>query len=223
MQVVRLWPILGLLGFLLSGCVPPPVDLTPEQAVSACEAPTTQALRVKDAKFASLVLEPAATSRIQRGPLQVGRQPLGMVVAGSGTARETPDTTADVSYVCLIAPSGEVLFVDVSVQSTTNILAECAQTSDGTSRLACLSDLLRAAERGLAEAEAKAVIRARSTGPKSKRAEVEEPAATSIGAWRVYRDAECDRQRDVDPDRSTDLYQACRVGLTRQRVRQLGL
>ena len=26
-----------------------------------------------------------------------------------------------------------------------------------------------------------------------------------------------------DPQRSTDLYQACRVGLTRDRVRQLGL
>ena len=81
---------------------------------------------------------------------------------------------------------------------------------------------MRKAELGLAEAEAKAVVRARTGAPRAKRAEVEEPVATSIGAWRVYRDAECDRQRDADPQHSTDLYQACRVGLTRERVRQLG-
>ena len=45
---------------------------------------------------------------------------------------------------------------------------------------------------------------------------------TSIGAWRVYRDAECDRQRDADPQLSIELYEACRVGMTRQRVRELG-
>ena len=84
------------------------------------------------------------------------------------------------------------------------------------------SDLLRAAELGLAEAEAKAVLRARRAHRARKRAEIEEPVATSIGAWRVYRDAECERQRDADPEHSTDLYQACRVGLTRERVRQLG-
>ena len=44
MQVARLWPILGLLAFLLSGCVPPPVNLTPEQAVAACEAGVALAL-----------------------------------------------------------------------------------------------------------------------------------------------------------------------------------
>lgn len=223
MQVARLWPLLALIGLTLSGCLPPPVNLTPEAAVAVCEAPTTQALRAKDPAFTSLVLEPAATSRIERRDISVGRQPLAMVVAGHGTARQAESGGSDLTYLCLIAPSGEAVFVDVTLLSGTTILAECADTPAGSSRLACLSDLLRAAERGLAEAEAKAVIRARSGGPRSKRAEVEEPAATSIGAWRVYRDAECDRQRDADAQRSTDLYQACRVGLTRDRVRQLGL
>ncbi len=223
MQVARLWPLLAVSGFLLSGCVPPPVNLTPEAAVEVCEAPTAQALRAKNPAFGTLVLEPAATSRIERRNASVGRQPLALVVAGHGTARQSDSGSSDLSYLCLIAPSGEAVFVDVTLHSGTTILAECADTPPDSSRLACLSDLLRAAERGLAEAEAKAVIRARSGGPRSKRAEVEEPAATSIGAWRVYRDAECDRQRDADPQRSTDLYQACRVGLTRERVRQLGL
>ena len=40
--------------------------------------------------------------------------------------------------------------------SGSTIIAECSTA--GSSRLACLSDLLRTAERGLAEAEAKAVV-----------------------------------------------------------------
>ena len=223
MQVVRLWLSAVLLGLGLAGCVPPPVTLTPEAAVQVCEAPTALALRAKDPGFGSLVLEPAATSRIERQAAYVGRQPLALVVAGHGTARDGGSATSDVSYLCLISPSGEAVFVDVTLLSGSTIMAECDAAPAGSSRLACLSDLLRAAELGLAEAEAKAVVRARSGSPRSKRADVEEPAATSIGAWRVYRDAECDRQRDADRDRSTDLYQACRVGLTRERVRQLGL
>jgi uncharacterized protein YecT (DUF1311 family) len=223
MQVARRWLPLALLGLGAAGCVPPPVTLTAEAAVEVCDAPTAQALRAKDPGVASLVLEPAATSRVEHRSAQVGRQPLAMVVAGHGTARQGGGAASDVAYLCLISRSGEAVFVDVTLQSGTTILAECNSVPAGSSRLACLSDLLRAAERGLAEAEAKAVVRARSGQPRSKRAEVEEPVATSIGAWRVYRDAECDRQRDADPERSTDLYQACRVGLTRDRVRQLGL
>jgi uncharacterized protein YecT (DUF1311 family) len=207
----------------LGGCVPgPAVDLTPEAAVQVCEAPTALAMRAKDTGFRSLTLEPAATSRVEKRRTQVGRQPVAVVVAGHGTAQQAAGST-DIRYLCLIAPSGEALFVDVTVANGSTILAECATPPEGTSRLACLSDLLRVTERGLAEAEAKAVIRARNDGPRTKRSELEEPAATSIGAWRVYRDAECERQREAAADKSADLYQACRVGLTRERVRQLGL
>jgi uncharacterized protein YecT (DUF1311 family) len=208
----------------LPGCAPQPaVELTPEVAVQACEAPTALALRARGTGFLSLTLEPAATSRVERRATNVGRQPLAMVVAGHGTARQEAGSS-DVSYLCLVAPSGEAVFVDVTAATGATILTECgAAPASGTSQLACLSDLLRTAELGLAEAEAKAVLRARQgAGSRARRAEVEEPVATSIGAWRVYRDAECDRQRDADPGRSTDLYQACRVGLTRERVRQLG-
>ena len=222
MRARWLWLSLAVLGAGLAGCVPPQVNLTAEAAVQACEGPTALALRAKDPGFQSVVLEPAVTSRIEKRAVQVGRQPLAMVVAGNGTARQARSAGSGISYVCLIAPSGEAVFVDVTTQSGSTILAECGGAGGETSRLACLSDLLRKAELGWAEAEAKAVIRARSGTPRAKRAEVEEPVATSIGAWRVYRDAECDRQRDADAQRSTDLYQACRVGLTRERVRQLG-
>ena len=200
------------------------MNLTPEAAVQVCEAPTALALRAKDPGFASLVLEPAATSRVERRSTYVGRQPLAMVVAGHGTARQNGSGTQRRLLSLPDRPSrrGGVRRRDPAERQPPSWPSATTRRPD-SSRLACLSDLLRAAERGLAEAEAKAVVRARSGQPRSKRAEVEEPAATSIGAWRVYRDAECDRQRDADPERSTDLYQACRVGLTRDRVRQLGL
>jgi hypothetical protein len=222
MRLLRLRLSLAALGAGLIGCAPPAVNLTPEAAVQACEAPTALALRAREPAFQSVVLEPAATSRIEKRTAYVGRQPLAMVVAGHGTARQDGSAGSGVSYLCLIAPSGEAVFVDVTTRSGSTILDECGASAAEPSRLACLSDLLRNAELGLAEAEAKAVVRARTGTPRAKRAEVEEPVATSIGAWRVYRDAECDRQRDADPQHSTDLYQACRVGLTRERVRQLG-
>ncbi len=126
MQVVRLWLSAVLLGLGLAGCVPPPVTLTPEAAVQVCEAPTALALRAKDPGFGSLVLEPAATSRIERRAAYVGRQPLALVVAGHGTARDDGSATSDVSYLCLISPSGEAVFVDVTLLSGSTILAECA-------------------------------------------------------------------------------------------------
>ena len=110
----------------LGGCVPgPAVDLTPEAAVQVCEAPTVLALRAKDAGFRSLTLEPAATSRVEKRRTQVGRQPVAMVVSGHGTAQQTAGST-DIRYLCLIAPSGEALFVDVTVANGATILAECA-------------------------------------------------------------------------------------------------
>ena len=168
-----------------------------------------------------MTLDPAATSRVERRATYVGRQPLALVVAGQGMVR-FGTAISPMRYLCLIAPDGEAVFVDVETGNGGAVLAECPAATAGSSRLACLSDLLRAAELGLAEAEAKAVIRARSSTSRAKRSEIEEPVATSIGAWRVYRDSECERQRDADPDHSTDLYQACRVGLTRDRISQLG-
>ncbi len=206
----------------LQGCVPKPaITLTPEAAVQVCEGPTNLALRAKDGRVQSVTLDPAATSRVERRSTYAGRQPLALVVAGQGTARLDKGTSA-VRYLCLIAPDGEAVFVDVETRNGGAVLAECPAATAASSRLACLSDLLRAAELGLAEAEAKAMLRARAATSRAKRSEIEEPVATSIGAWRVYRDSECERQRDADPDHSTDLYQACRVGLTRERISQLG-
>ena len=213
-----------LLPFLLAGCLPQPrAALSPEAAVSACEAPTALFLRSRYPGFESVVLDPAATSRVERRSTRVGRQPIELVVAGRGTARFGPDQRA-LRYLCLVAPDGGAAFVDVETVDGGQILLECGPITVEPSpdRRACLAGLLRKAERGLAEAEAKAVARARSARPRLPRAEVEEPVATSIGAWRVYREAECARRQEARPAVSADELEACRIELTRQRVHELG-
>lgn len=210
-------------GFLaLIGCAPQPVvHLTPEAAVRTCEAPTVLELRSRDSRVQSLVLEPAATSRVENRPRQVGAQPLSAVVVGRGTARLGTDTS-DVRYTCLIGGNGQALFVDVEATDGAGILAECTSQGNATARAGCVQDLLLKAERGLAEAEAGAIARAREGTARNQRAEVDEPAVTSIGAWRVYRDAECARRNRTDPDVVNENVNACRAELTRERIRELG-
>jgi hypothetical protein len=207
----------------LAACTPMDggtLNLSPEAAVQACEAPTTLALRARDPSFQAVVLDPAASSRVERRRAYVGSQPLAMVVAGQGTAR-TGSTVADLRYLCLLGPEGRALFVDVETLDGGAALAECAKPARGSTG-ACLDGLLHKAERGLAEAEARAVGRARGAATGKRRAEVDEPVATSIGAWRVYRDAECTRRQEAAPAGDADLAAACRVELTRERVRELG-
>ena len=77
---------------------------------------------------------------------------------------------------------------------------------------ACLRALVVTTDATLAKAEAEAITagRRRSNG---RRPDVDEPAAASIGAWRVYRDAECAR-RYGDADQQGQS--ACLVELTRR-------
>ena len=156
------------------------------------------ALRAKDDRFQSLTLDPAATTRIEARPTYAGSQPLATVVAGHGTAMLGAGKS-EIDYLCLIAPSGDAVFVDVQTLSGTTILAECA----GSRRRLAAAGL----SRGIAAAgrdrprhrRGRCDLRARQGRSRAARAEVEQPVVTSIGAWRVYRDAECARQRDADP------------------------
>jgi uncharacterized protein YecT (DUF1311 family) len=212
-----------LLGGGVLGCAPRPgVALSPEAAVRACEAPAAVALRSRDSGFRAVTLHPAAASRVERRAFRVGSQEVGTLVAGHGSARGSGAASGEFRYLCLIGPDGQALFVDVETADGAAALAECDAPARASSpRLACARDLLREAELALAVAEARAIAAAREGRPRDALAEVEQPVVASIGAWRVYRDAECARRRDVGwlP---TELHEACRVSLTRQRVAELG-
>lgn len=202
-----------------AGCLPrPSMSLTPEAATSSCEAAAALALRATTTGFRSVALDAPPTARLERRDTQVGSQPIELVLAGRG-AVHAADGRRDLRYLCLVAPGGESVFIDVETAGAGEILGECG--GPGAGRDACLADLLRRTERGLAEVEARSVARAQAGGPVARRSELDEPVATSIGAWRVYRDAECARRGAQAAGKATETVQLCRIELTRARVHEL--
>lgn len=211
---------LAALGLLAFGCAPrTAIPPTPEATLRACEGPTAAALRARAGRVEAVALAPLAATRIERRPMRAGSQRLGALVAGRAVVRREGGT-GELRYWCLIGEDGRAVFVDVEPADAAGVLAEC--DASGRDRGVCLADLLRGAEAALAEAEAAAIQRARGRSTGKARADIDEPALTSIGAWRVYRDAECTRRRDLVPVEGEDGVRACRVDLTRERIRQLG-
>jgi uncharacterized protein YecT (DUF1311 family) len=105
-------------------------------------------------------------------------------------------------------------------------LAHCWKQARTRPALApCLEELLRDSENRLqatlSAVEREAAELDRVTGYRTKNTE---RTRTSDQRWRAYRDAECDRQAEaMSPGTgSGDVYLACRITLTNQRVKQLG-
>lgn len=194
------------------------MSLTPEAATSSCEAAAALALRARTTGFQSVAIEAPPTARLERRATRVGSQPIELVLAGQGTVH-TAGGRRDLRYVCLVASSGESVFIDVETADAGEILNECG--APGPARAACLTDLLRRTESGLVEVEARSVARAQAGGSAARRSELDEPVATSIGAWRVYRDAECARRGALAPGSASETVQLCRIELTRLRIHEL--
>ncbi|MFO1040012.1 MAG: lysozyme inhibitor LprI family protein [Geminicoccaceae bacterium] len=207
-MTLRLWFAIAALG-LLAACAKPPVELTEDEAVAACSSAAS-------GQASGAVFDPPGAAQVNRSPQDVGRQPLAAVVAANGRSTGAK-AGRQLRYTCLIGPAGDVLFIDV-VDDGAGLLA--AQCPAGPGRVSCLSDLLTRTERDLAAAEAAAISAGRSRAGGKARAEIDEPAAASIGAWRVYRDAECRRRQEVEGG-TADGVEACRVAMTRARISEL--
>ena len=209
----RAWPLAWLL--VLAGCVPPAaVSLTPEAAIQACEAGALSELRRGDATTESVRLQPLADARVEQRTPPPGEQGVTLVIVGQGVA-VGGSSAGPFRYTCLAGSSGKVLLVQVMPERSSPVLGECSGRPEGVQ--ACLRGLVVTADATLAKAEAEAiaVARRRSSG---RRPDVDEPAAASIGAWRVYREAECARRY---ADGEADRRSACLVELTRARIDEL--
>ena len=204
--------VVGLAGWP-SGCTSvTPVTMPPEAALPACEAEALHEARRIDPTVQGVQIEPLSSAQVERRSPQPGREGVQLVIQGHGSE---VGGTGDFRYACLVGTSGDVLFVSIQPKGAGKVMAECTGRPSG--QHACLRDLAASADRALAQAEADAVTEARRRAGK-KRSEVDEPAAESIGAWRVYRDAECARRYDGgDNDRQV----ACLVELTRARIAEL--
>ena len=207
------WPLAFLL--VLAGCVPPAgVSLSPEAAMPACEVEALAELKRMDATVESADLDPLADIRVEERTPPMGEQGVTLVITGQGIATGGP-SAGPFRYTCLGGSNGRVLFVQVVPERSSPVLGECAGRPEGVQ--ACLRSLVLTTDSALAKAEAEAVTAARRRSNGS-RPEIDEPAAASIGAWRVYRDAECVRRH---AETEADRRSACLVELTRARINEL--
>lgn len=221
-------PLLVLLPLLpIAACAPSPtVPVSTETAFGACEAGALAELQRRDPALREVRLDPIGSARVERpAPPPAGRgqrDSIALIIAGRGSSTAVPgEAGSPLRYACLIGNGGEVVFLDVQFEGGSEIVEECRTRSgkDAGDARTCLRNLAAGAETALAEAEADAITRARRReGGGRGRAEVDDPAAASIGAWRVYRDSECARRHGGTGDQREV---ACLIELTRSRVREL--
>lgn len=211
----------------IAACAPAPaVPVSTETAFGACEAGALAELRRRDPAAREVRLDPIGSARVERPappPARRGaRDDVALIIAGRGSATAAPGGDGSAfRYACLVGNGGEVVFLDVQLEGGSEIVEECLTRSgkDAGDVRTCLRNLAAGAETALAEAEADAITRARRReGGGRGRAEVDDPAAASIGAWRVYRDSECARRHGGTGDQREV---ACLIELTRSRVREL--
>lgn len=181
------------IALLLAGCQPQRAP-EPTQALARCEAAALPQLRTGLPQVRAVALGPLAATTVETRPSGA----VGTVLRGGG--RADGGAPGDLRFVCLIDRFGEVMLVDVAPAGPAMVDAGCAGAP------ACLRQRLTEAEALLARAEA-AAIGAAGDSP-------DDPVAASIGAWRVYRDAECRRSNGGD---------ACRLARTHARILELRL
>jgi uncharacterized protein YecT (DUF1311 family) len=138
--------------------------------------------------------------------------------------------TIVVGFMVLVAGLSQVATLTVAAgsdEASESPLAYCWKKASTRIALApCLKKLLADAEDLLAtthgDVEREAAELDRVTGYRSKNVA---RTRTSDERWRAYRDAECDRQMEaMSPGTgSGDVYLSCRITLTNDRVRQLGM
>ncbi|GMQ96035.1 MAG: hypothetical protein BMS9Abin14_527 [Gammaproteobacteria bacterium] len=122
---------------------------------------------------------------------------------------------------------GLTLLGTESSLSSESPLARCWKQAETRIELApCLEKLLQDADDRLGRMQSKVKRQAseldRVTGYRSDNVA---KFRASDARWRAYRDAECDRQAQaMSPGTgSGDVYLACRITLTNERVKHLGM
>ena len=165
-----------------SGCTSiKPVTMSPEAAFPACEAEALHEARRIDPTVQGVQLEPLSSAQVERRSPPPGREGVQLVIQGHGSEVVAAPATR---YTCLVGTAGDVLFVSLSSLRVRERSWRSASPGRPSSTPACATS--RPAPTApwptprppLCAAEAR-----RRAG--RKRSEVDEPAAESIGAWRV--------------------------------------
>ena len=156
---------------------------------------------------------------------RIGAQPASAVASGSGGLRRKDGERVAFRWICVLDDRGRAVFFHAGPEPAPRSLAECWRWSPSRAELdECLATELLEAERALEVAERDAHAAARRRTIATGREGATAAQAASDGAWRAYRDAECDRIAELAAGGSGagDFYRACLIDRARARIRELG-
>lgn len=190
-------------------------------AVETCHAYARRQLAQDASTAKDIVIERDASLSIERYTRKVGSQFVSSILSGNGAVVFTSAPAAELAFICLLADEKRAVFFEWLPRRDASALAQC--TRDATTRAApkpCLDTLLQISEQdlmqvyagGLADALQRDIARGNEAASNAYR--------ESNKAWLQYRDAECQRRKDlapaaVDPE---NYRLACVVELTRRRL-----
>ena len=184
-------------------------------AVESCRAYAVKEMKANGSPGKDVVLERDRSLLIERYTRKVGTQFVSSVLTGNGAVVLPGTPSAELSFLCLLADEKRPVFFTWLPRQDTVALAQCTREDSlrGKSR-PCLETLLQVAENDLGQLYAIRFQEANERGEAAVAA-----YRKSNDEWRQYRDAECQRQRDVHGASNADERQlACIVDLTRRRA-----
>jgi uncharacterized protein YecT (DUF1311 family) len=187
-------------------------------AVESCRAYAAQELKRNGGQAKAVVFESDRHLLIGRYTAKVGSQFVSSVLTGNGAVVYAGVPSAELSFICLLADEKRPVFFNWLPRQDTAALSQC--TRDAALRgkpLACLQTLLQVAEADLGQLYANRFQEANERGEAALAA-----YRKSNDEWRQYRDAECQRRRDVGTAAAAEERElACIVDLTRRRAQDM--
>lgn len=184
-------------------------------AVEACRAYALKELKRDGGQAKEAVIERDRHLLIERYTRKVGNQLVSSVLTGNGAVVYSDAPSAEFSFLCLLADDKRPVFFTWLPRQDATALAQCTRDESlrGKPR-SCLETLVQVAESELGQVYAVGFQEANARGEAAVAA-----YRKSNDEWRQYRDAECQRRRDVGAAGGADERQiACIADLTRRRA-----
>jgi len=187
-------------------------------AVEACRAYAKKEF-AGETQVKDVVFDRDAALTIERYTKKVGSQFVSSVLQGNGATLRGRGPAAELSFICLLADEKRPVFFQWLGRQNAPAAAQCRR-GDAKSPRPCLEYLLQVAEMDLGQLYALRFQEARERDSKGSGEAAVLAYRKSNDAWRLYREVECARHRDLAPaGMSADDYQlACTVDLTRRRA-----
>jgi uncharacterized protein YecT (DUF1311 family) len=183
--------------------------------VESCRAYAMKELKANGSRAKDVVFERDRSLNIERYTRKVGNQFVSSVLTGNGALVLSGAPSIELSFLCLLADEKRPVFFTWLPRQDPAALSQCMRDEALRAKSRpCLETLQQTAEAELGQLYA---IRFQEANERSESALA--AYRKSNDEWREYRDAECQRQRDIGGPGGADERQlACIVDLTRRRA-----